>query len=48
VKPAGGKIERAQAVAPLIEACNVYLPDLDYTPWVTDFIQEFVQFRSTE
>ena len=44
VNPSGGKIARAQAVSPLVEAGNVYLPHPDYAPWVNDFIEECVQF----
>ncbi len=44
VNPYGGKIARAQAVSPLVEAGNVYLPHPDYMPWVNDFIEECVQF----
>jgi predicted phage terminase large subunit-like protein len=44
VNPSGGKVARAQAISPLIEAGNVSLPHLDYAPWVNDFIEECVQF----
>jgi predicted phage terminase large subunit-like protein len=44
VNPQGGKIGRAQAISPLVEAGNVYLPHPDYAPWVNDFIEECVQF----
>jgi len=44
VNPQGGKVARAQAIAPLVEAGNVYLPHPDYAPWVSDFIEECVQF----
>jgi hypothetical protein len=44
VNPSGGKVARAQAISPLIEAGNVYLPHPDYAPWVNDFIEECVQF----
>ena len=44
VNPQGGKIARAQAVSPLIEAGNIYLPHPDFAPWVNDFIEECVQF----
>ena len=40
VNPEGGKIARAAAVSPLIEAGNVYLPHPDYAAWVNDFIEE--------
>jgi predicted phage terminase large subunit-like protein len=44
VNPSGGKIARAQAISPLIEAGNVYLPHPDYAPWVNDLIEECAQF----
>jgi len=44
VNPEGGKVARAQAVAPLIEAGNVYLPHPQYAPWVNDFIEECAAF----
>jgi predicted phage terminase large subunit-like protein len=44
VNPEGGKIARAAAVSPLIEAGNVYLPHPLYAPWVTEFIEECAAF----
>ena len=44
VNPSGGKIARAAAVSPLVEAGNVYLPHPLYAPWVTDFIEECAAF----
>lgn len=44
VNPEGGKIARASAVSPLIEAGNVYLPHPDFAPWVRDFIEECAAF----
>lgn len=44
VNPEGGKVARAQAVSPLIEAGNVYLPHPDCAPWVGDFIEECAAF----
>jgi predicted phage terminase large subunit-like protein len=44
VNPSGGKIARAAAVSPLIEAGNVYLPHPAYAPWVNDFIEECAAF----
>ena len=41
VEPRGGKTARAQAVAPLIEAGNVWLPD---TPWARELIEEAAAF----
>jgi predicted phage terminase large subunit-like protein len=44
VNPEGGKIARAAAASPLIEAGNVYLPHPLYAPWVNDFIEECAAF----
>jgi predicted phage terminase large subunit-like protein len=44
VNPSGGKVARAQAISPLVEAGNVYLPHPEWAPWVNDFIEECVQF----
>lgn len=44
IDPEGGKISRAAAIAPLIEAGNVWLPHPDQFPWVKDFLSEFGQF----
>lgn len=44
VNPQGGKVVRAQAVSPDVEAGNVYLPDPSIAPWVHDFIEECTAF----
>lgn len=48
VNPQGGKVARAAAVAGLIEAGNVYLPDLDTdgkpNAWIGDFVGECAAF----
>src|SRR5262245_26319212 len=44
VNPEGGKIARAIAASPLIEAGNVYLPHPLHAPWVNDFIEECAAF----
>lgn len=44
VEPLGGKIARAQAVTPAVEAGNVYIPDPSIAPWVMDFVEEFAVF----
>jgi predicted phage terminase large subunit-like protein len=46
VTPQGGKVARAAAVSPLIEAGNVYLPHPLYAAWVNDFIEECATFPS--
>ena len=44
VNPEGGKIARAMAVSPLIEAGNVFLPHPEFAPWVNDLIEECAAF----
>lgn len=44
VNPEGGKIARASAVAPEVEAHNVYLPHPLIAPWVTEFINTCAGF----
>ena len=44
VNPEGGKVARAAAVSPLIEAGNVYLPHPQFMPWVNDLIEECAAF----
>jgi predicted phage terminase large subunit-like protein len=44
VNPGGGKLARASAVSPLIEAGNVYLPHPQFMPWVNNFIEECADF----
>jgi predicted phage terminase large subunit-like protein len=44
VNPEGGKVARASAVSPLLEAGNVYLPHPQNAPWVQAFIDECAMF----
>jgi predicted phage terminase large subunit-like protein len=44
VNPERGKVARASAVSPLIEAGNIFLPHPLYAPWVNDFIEECAAF----
>lgn len=44
VRPDGGKVVRAQAIMPFVEAGNVYLPDPSIAPWVHDFVEECANF----
>ena len=44
VRPQGGKVVRAQAISPYVEAGNVYLPHPSIAPWVHDFIEECANF----
>lgn len=46
VNPLGGKIARANAVSPMIEAGEVYLPE--QATWVYDFIDEWSSFPNAE
>jgi len=45
VNPEGGKVARANAVEPLWEAGNVFLPDPVRAPWVNDLVEELVSFN---
>lgn len=44
VDPQGGKIARAHAVSPQVEAGNFWLPDPRLYPWVDDFTLECAKF----
>jgi predicted phage terminase large subunit-like protein len=44
VNPEGGKVARAAAVSPLVEAGNIFLPHPQRAPWVNDFIEECAAF----
>lgn len=44
VKPRDSKVARARAVAPTIEAGNVYLPDPSIAPWIGDYVNEWSVF----
>lgn len=44
VRPTDSKVNRAKAVAPQIEAGNVFLPDQASHGWVGDLIEEFTVF----
>jgi predicted phage terminase large subunit-like protein len=44
VNPEGGKVARAQAVSPLVEAGNVHLPAPEIAPWVGDLVEEAAAF----
>lgn len=47
VNPQGGKIARAYAASPEVEAGNVYLPDPSIAPWVHDFVEETAAFPNS-
>lgn len=44
VEPHGGKVVRANAVSPFVEAGNVFLPQARHAPWIGDFIEECAAF----
>ena len=46
VEPLGSKVARAQAVAWMVEAGNVYIPDpaLDGYDWIDEYIEEHAKF----
>jgi len=44
VEPRGSKLARAEAISPLVEAGNVYLPDPVKTPWMADYLDEWAYF----
>jgi len=44
VQPMGSKVARANAVTPVIESGNVYLPHPHIAPWVWDLIAELSAF----
>jgi predicted phage terminase large subunit-like protein len=44
VEPEGGKVARAQAVAPFVEAGNVWLPEPDLLASVEDLVEEAAGF----
>ena len=46
VEPAGGKVARAHAVAPMMEAGQVYLPHPAQASWVRDYLEELAAFPS--
>lgn len=44
INPEGGKEVRANAIAPIWEAGNVYLPHPLYREWSNDFVEQIVAF----
>jgi predicted phage terminase large subunit-like protein len=44
IEPEGGKLVRAVAIAPYVEAGNVFLPDPNIASWVGDYVGEFATF----
>lgn len=48
VQPEGGKEARANAVSWQVEAGNVYLPDPQRYPWVTEYLEEMAAFPNAK
>lgn len=48
VEPEGGKPARVQAIAPDVEAGNIWLPDPSIAPWILDWIEEIVNFPNAK
>lgn len=44
LEPQGGKVERAEACSPFVEAGNVWLPDPSIAPWINDWLDEVCAF----
>ncbi len=44
----GSKVARAQSIAPLCRAGNVWLPDVSIAPWITEFIEECAKFKGSD
>lgn len=44
VEPEGSKYARAEAVTPLVESRNIWLPTAELAPWVADLIEEAAAF----
>lgn len=48
ILPHGTKVARAVAVTPPLAAGNVWLPDPELAPWITDFVEECAKFRGSD
>lgn len=48
VDPQGGKVARAHAISPTLEAGDVYIPHPDMYSWVDDYIEEHAKFPNAE
>ncbi len=44
VEPEGGKEARANAIEPMWESGNVWLPHKDEAPWIEEFVEELLAF----
>lgn len=47
-EPKGGKVERANAVSPFVEAGNVWLPAPELAPWVGGYLEEMAAFPNAK
>lgn len=43
-EPKGGKVERAHATVPFVEAGNVWLPTPELCPWIGEYVEELAAF----
>lgn len=44
IEPDGGKVARAYAITPMLEAGNVYIPHPSLKKWVDDYVTELTNF----
>ncbi len=44
VEPGGGKVPRAHAISPLVEAGNCYVPHPQIAPWIHDYLEQMASF----
>lgn len=44
IEPMGGKLVRAHAISPYVEAGNVYLPEEEHAQWIGEFVEECAAF----
>jgi len=44
INPHGNKEERVQAISPMWESMNVWLPHTSIAPWITEVVEEFMNF----
>ena len=48
VTPMGDKLRRLMAVSPLFQAGNVWLPKRENAPWISEYVEELVNFPRTK
>ena len=44
ISPRDSKVARVNAITPVIEAGEIYLPDKNFYPWVSDYLDEWASF----